>query len=113
GLTFRLGLDILDVVLVALRIALALVLVVIVGGMVPFLSASVAVVFVKRIPAALYDIELNASVTALVTRLVFGADAADCGTFCHRRTPCLQTTDPAETGAEKTKTPQAGRRCGV
>jgi hypothetical protein len=91
-------------VLVALRFAMM----VVVGRSASFLSARVPVVPLKRIPAAVYDIEMNAPGIPLVARHVFGADAAESGTFCHRGTPRLQSKDPAVAGAEKTKTPQAG-----
>ena len=86
-----------------MQYVLLLLIVMVVGRLAAFLSASVTVVLVERIPPALYDIEMNASVTALVARLVVGADTADCGTFCHRRTPSLR----AEARAAKTKTPRA------
>ena len=55
----------------------------IVGCVPPFLSAGVALVLGKGIPAALYDIEMNAPGIPAFTRSVFSAEATDCGTFCH------------------------------
>jgi hypothetical protein len=81
------------------------------GRMAAFLSPRrVAITIIYRIPAALYDIEMNAPGIPTGTRIVFGADAADCGTFCHGGTP-LSVRNLAlatERRDEERKTPQAG-----
>jgi hypothetical protein len=53
-----------------------------------FLAFSrVVIVFGYRIPASLYDAELNASGIPIAAALELGADTADGGTFTHGGTP--------------------------
>ena len=72
---------------------LLLLLMMIIGRGGPLLlSRRVVLVIRCRIPASVYDIEMNAAGVPAITRDVIGADAADCGTFGHGGTPGLKTS---------------------